>query len=532
MRTIYYGGDILTMELPLYVEAVLTENGKIKKVGTKKEILSQKQEGDKVISLEGKTMLPAFIDGHSHITSMAQTLGLVNLEGTISFEQIREKIEKYLSVKKPKKGEWVMGFGYDHNFLQEKKHPNKFFLDSITEEFPVLIMHKSGHMGVLNSYALSKVGINSETENPEGGLIKRMENSTEPDGYLEEKAMMIASDKVDRPGREEIICQLKMAQNIYFENGITTIQEGLTKQNEWNLLKYIADSKEIMADIVSYVDIREKEEWFFENSEYHQVYHNHLKIGGYKLFLDGSPQGRTAWMSKPYLGKEENYCGYPIYSDEEVQRFIRKAIKEEQQIIIHCNGDAAAQQMIDSYEKIQKEEGQKDLRPVMIHAQLVREDQLKRMARLGMMASFFIAHTYYWGDIHLQNFGEERAKRISPAKTASKYGVPYTFHQDSPVLLPNMIETIWCAANRISREGKDMGHAERISTLDALKAITSIAAYQYREEDRKGSIKEGKLADFVILDKNPLEVEKEGLKDIQILATIKEDRMVYRAEEF
>jgi len=184
-------------------------------------------------------------------------------------------------------------------------------------------------------------------------------------------------------------------------------------------------------------------------------------------------------------------------------------------------------------EQIQQElaeDGQKDLRPVMIHAQLVREDQLKRMARIGMMASFFTAHTYYWGDIHLQNFGEERAKKISPAKTASKYGVPFTFHQDSPVLLPNMIETIWCAVNRISREGKDMGHAERISTLEALKAITSMAAYQYREEDKKGSIKEGKVADFVILDRNPLEVEKEELREIRILATIKEDRMVYRAE--
>lgn len=530
MRTIYYGGNILTMELPLYTEAVLVENGKVQKVGTEKEILSLKTEKDILISLEGRTMLPAFIDAHSHITAIAQTLGLVNLEDVTSFAQIKAKLEEYISMRKPKDGEWIMGFGYDHNFLREKEHPNKFFLDSITDKFPILIMHKSGHMGVLNSNALLKAGVTSETKDPEGGFIRRTAGSTEPDGYLEEKAIMMASSKIKKPGKEEAVQQLKMAQDIYFKNGITTIQDGLTKQGDWDILRTMADTKEIKADIVSYIDIRENAALLSENISYNQTYQNHLKIGGYKLFLDGSPQGKTAWISKPYLGGEKGYCGYPTYSDEEVEQFIKKAIKENQQIIIHCNGDAAAQQMIDIYEKVQQKEGKKDLRPVMIHAQLVREDQLKRMAKLGMIASFFTAHTYYWGDIHLQNLGEERAKKISPASTALRYGVPFTFHQDTPVILPNMIETIWCAVNRISKNGKDMGQAERINVLEALKAITNMAAYQYREEDTKGSIKEGKEADFVILNKNPLETERKKLKEIQVLATIKEGRAVYQAD--
>ncbi len=143
-------------------------------------------------------------------------------------------------------------------------------------------------------------------------------------------------------------------------------------------------------------------------------------MGGYKIFLDGSPQGRTAWLREPYLKGDAGYRGYPIYSDHQVRQMLAQAIADQGQILCHCNGDAAAEQMIRAYE----EAGGKNLhmRPVMIHAQLVGQDQLKKMADLSMIASFFIAHTYHWGDVHLQNFGSERAMRISPAASAKKSG--------------------------------------------------------------------------------------------------------------
>ena len=198
----------------------------------------------------------------------------------------------------------------------------------------------------------------------------------------------------------------------------------------------------------------------------------------------------------------------------------------------HCNGDAAAQQFIDAFEKAQgccRVKNQ--IRPVMIHAQTVRPDQLERMAQLDMMASFFVAHAYYWGDVHRKNFGDERAMAISPARTALEKGVRFTFHQDAPVVPPEMWRTVWCAVNRLSKTGAVIGEGERISTLEAMKALTVNAAYQYFEEESKGTLEEGKLADLMILDRDPLETPPMELKDIQTLATIKEGFLLWKKDD-
>lgn len=207
---------------------------------------------------------------------------------------------------------------------------------------------------------------------------------------------------------------------------------------------------------------------------------------------------------------------------------MEKAVSEEHQILVHCNGDAAAAQMIRAYKKaLQKYRGAAPMRPVMVHAQLTRADQLKEMADIGMMASFFIAHIYHWGDIHLKNFGKCRAEKISSAHTAKEEGMIFTFHQDTPVIAPDMMETVWCAVNRKSREGNILGAEEKVSVYDALKAITINGAYQYFEEDEKGSIEAGKKADFVILDKNPMEVPAGMLKEICVVMTIKDGEVVF-----
>ena len=246
------------------------------------------------------------------------------------------------------------------------------------------------------------------------------------------------------------------------------------------------------------------------------------------LFLDGSPQARTAWMLTPYLG-EDTYYGYGTMKYEDVYNAIKEATKNNVQILAHCNGDAAAQQFIDAIKKVQ-EDGYdvKSLRPVMIHSQLLRIEQLEDVKKLGIIPSFFVAHVYHWGDVHINNFGFERASKISPTASALENGITFTFHQDSPVIEPNMMETIHCAVNRKTKSGVLLGENERISVIEALKAVTINAAYQYFEEDKKGSIKVGKNADFVILDKNPLEVPIEHLKDIKILETIKDGVTIYK----
>ena len=166
----------------------------------------------------------------------------------------------------------------------------------------------------------------------------------------------------------------------------------------------------------------------------------------------------------------------------------------------------------------------------MVHAQLVQKEQLERMKKLSMMPSFFVAHTYYWGDIHIENFGMERAKNISPAGSAQKMGIPYTFHQDSPVLMPDVFRTIWCAVRRTTRNGVELNQEESVSAYEALKAMTVNAAYQYFEENEKGSIEEGKLADLIVVDKDPLSVSTDELKDILVLETFKEGVSVFRRQ--
>lgn len=518
-ETIYYHGTILTMEEEQpTAEAILTENGKIKKIGSFSEIKEGKKQGTKMVDLEGHTLMPAFLDAHSHITAYASTLSAVNLQDATCFAEIVEKMKTYIKKTKPKKGQWIIGFGYDQNALKEKDHPNKQVLDQITKEFPLTIAHASGHMGVFNSKALALAAIDTEKENPQGGIIGREEDGMTPNGYLEENAFMSASSIIPESTMEQRKKWMEMAQKDYLKYGITTAQDGLTKGEEWSLLKTMAEENKLEIDIVSYLDQKNHAGLVEENPKYDGKYDNHLKIGGYKIFLDGSPQGRTAWLTQPYKNGEKGYCGYPIYEKEQVSAFIRQALEEKRQLLAHCNGDAACEQYISCLEEVSNSQNN---RFVMIHAQMVRPDQLKRMKKLEMIPSFFIAHVFQWGDIHLINLGKERAEQISPAKTAEELGLVYTFHQDTPVLLPDMMKTIWCAVNRVTKEGVLLGKKEQLTVIEALKAVTINTAYQYFEEKEKGSLKIGKNADFVILNKNPLESDPMALKEIQILQTIK-----------
>lgn len=526
---IYYNGTILTMEQPLYAEAVLVEDGVISKVGGRDELLAEARADTKLMDLKGAVLLPAFIDPHSHITALAQTMDSVNLTGCKNFGEIVHRLDNYAEKKKPKKGQWVTAFGYDQNNLEEKRHPDCELLDQYS--FPLVITHASGHMGVMNSAGMEVMDITADTPDPAGGAIGRRKGSREPDGYLEEAAFTRSTAKIPQPPLKELMRQMEQAQEIYLKNGMVTVQDGFTKQAEWKLLHKMAEQKRLKIDVVAYPNLPDNRKIALDHPEFRRKYHNRLKIGGYKIFLDGSPQGRTAWMSKPYENAPDGYHGYPAHTDEEVQSYLGQALEDDMQILAHCNGDAAAQQMIDAYAAaLPNARPNEHIRPVMIHAQLVRPDQLKRMAKLEMIASFFVAHTYYWGDAHLKNFGEARAREISPVRSAIENGVMYTFHQDSPVIQPNMLETLWCAVNRVTKNGYVLGEDQRVTPLEALRAVTVNAAYQYFEEHEKGSIFPGKRADFVVLDRDPLRVDPMEIKDLHVLATIKDGTALYEVD--
>lgn len=523
MKKLYLNGVIRTMaENTPIVEALVTQGKTILQTGRAAD-LRRAHPDAKLVDLMGCTLLPGFIDGHSHLTALAQTLTLCSLEGAESFAEIAARLRAFRRTCGAERGAWIMGFGYDQTVLAEGTHPTADFLDNVLPDHPVLITHASGHMGVLNSAALSALGITRDTIAPDGGVIGRNEDGS-PNGYLEEAAFTQATAHLPRPGRAETERSVLAAEKIYLKNGVTTIQDGLTKPADWEILHAL--SGRLTADVVSYPDMLSAADLLRENESYAHGYRNHLKIGGYKLFLDGSPQGRTAWMTEPYEG-DANYRGYPIHSDAEVLRCMTQAVRENRQIIVHCNGDAAADQMINAY-RAAHNAYPNDVRPVMVHAQLVRRDQLCAMRELGMIASFFAAHVYHWGDTHIQNFGMRRAAFISPVRTALELRVHCNFHQDTPVLPPNMLETLRCVTERRTKAGILLGAEERITPLQALRCMTADAAYAYFEEREKGTLEAGKTADMVVLSLDPIACEPEALSALEVLETVKDGESVYR----
>lgn len=521
MKKVYCNGTIITMTSKK-VNAVIVENGRI--IGFDDAV-----EDAEIIDLHGCTMMPAFIDAHSHLTAMARVLGYVDLGKAESIDMIQALILKYKQEHQLKDDEWICGYNYDHNYLKEKRHPDGHDLDKIKIKNPILITHASGHMGSVNTLGLTKLGISHEMSDPIGGKFGR-DADGRLNGYMEENAFISNTSKIPEPDLKQQLRQLKAAQDIYLENGITVVQEGIVRDKEWRLLKKAAECEELIVDVIAYVDEKQSDHILQDNKKFIEHSFNRLKIGGYKLFLDGSPQSRTAWMLKPYLGSD-TYCGYPAYQDDEVVEFVKKSCNEGVQLIVHCNGDAAAQQLLNAFQTVLKGKAS-SLRPVMIHAQLVNRKQLKIMHELKMIASFFTAHSFYWGDIHCMNFGIERASSISPAHSAILEDVVYTFHQDSPVIQPNMLETIDCAVNRTTKTGKVLGIDECISVEEALRGVNVNAAYQYFMEHERGTIEIGKLADFVILSADPRVVDKKKIREINVLATIKEGICCYKKKTF
>lgn len=513
MKKIYINGDFITLEND-NIEALATENDKIIKTGSKAEILEVADANTEIIDLKGNTLMPSFIDAHSHIFALAKSLMQISIDGLTSIEEIKNCLDKYK--KENITDGWIIVNGYDNNILKNREHITKQELDEIFPDTPVIIENKSRHNGIANSKALEELNITKTTPDSEGGRILF------DTGLLEENAFIDSLKKIPLPKIEEIMNAFKEAQETYASHGITMAQEGVITNELAKIYKLLADKHEIFLDIVAYMDYKNVDEIKKEYSEFINKYNNNFKIGGIKIFLDGSLQAKTAWLREAYINEPE-YYGYRIMKDEDVEELLENSKESNLQILAHCNGDKAAEQYINAIKKVS---GLK--RPVMIHAQLLGLDQLPDVKKYNIIPSFFISHIYYFGDIHIKNLGMKRAEHISPAGSSLKKNILFTFHQDTPVIEPDMFETIWCAVNRTTRDGKVLGEDEKISVLEAIKTVTINAAYQYGEEEIKGSLKAGKNADFIIVDKNPLKVAKDELRNIKILETIKDGKVIWK----
>ena len=542
-KIMYINANVITVnEKEEIAEAILIIDGNIEAVGTTKEILALADESTEIIDLEGKTVLPGLIDPHGHIVATAQTLMVVALGDVTSKQELLDRLKKGLEDNPPQGGNWLIGFGYDHTKFEDGLHPTKFDLDTVSIDVPISVSHASGHLACVNSKALELYGYAGEDYIvPEGGVVRTIsEDSREANGVLEENAILDSEKKkiVKTPGFEDILRAIQKVQKIYASLGITTTQDASVEEANYyqHMLSACAQNNMLIIDIVGLATQPSTKNLMKDEGTPKREYYNHYKLAGAKTWLDGSPQGFTAWLSKPYHvvpeGQPVDYCGYGTQEDEVVIQYFVDCINMNLQVHTHVNGDEACEQFLRCYEKAVEITGHgTELRPVMVHCQAMRADQLDRAKELGVVPTFFNDHVRFWGDLHHDKvFGPERAQNISPMGWALEKGIRFTIHQDPPVKMPNQILAIHNAVNRKTESGRVLGEHQRISVMEAIKAVTINGAYQYFEEDRKGSIEVGKLADLVIVDKNPLTIPVEELETIKVLETIKEGNVIFKRD--
>ncbi len=536
---IYHGGDIVTVDdKNPTAEAIAVKDGKIVAVGKRDNVLKLRGDTTRMIDLGGKTLLPGFVDGHSHFINSLQVSRQANCFSppagpARSIADIGAELKKIQEKYRVPKGEFVVGYGYDPDALSDKRELTAQDLDKDFPDNPVIVIHVSLHGAVLNSAALEKYNITKDTPTPQGGVIVRKPGSNEPAGLIMETAFLPVFANLPKPSEAELLELFLGGQEIYVAAGITTAQEGATHGPELELLQKAAAQKRLFIDVVAYPFITEAKRIIQKNPpDTFGKYHNGLKLGGIKITSDGSPQGKTAFFTTPYRtggpNGEQDWKGEPSYPKAELQEMVKFDYDQTIPLFIHCNGDAAIDMFLEAHERAAKDP-RADLRTTVIHSQFVRKDQLAKYVDYKIIPSFFTLHCFYFGDTHLKNRGKKQADFISPMQTALGMGIRCANHTDFNVSPIDQMYVVWSAVNRVSRDGVVMGENERITPLQALKAITLDGASMYREESSKGSLEIGKLADLVILSDNPLTVEPMKIKDIRVLETIKEGKTVFAA---
>ena len=528
---IYVNGVVVTMDAAgRTAQAVAIRGEEIAAVGTNDEIRRLASPSTVVVDLAGKVMLPGLYAAHDHFPSAGSVTRNVDLNSPpIGKIECIADIVAALKAKarQTPPGKWVVGRGYDDTLLREMRHPTRYDLDQASTDHPIWIVHTSGHLGVANSRALAIAGITRDTPQPKAGRIRKDPKTGEPNGVFEESGGLV-SRHIPAAAATERRESIRWADKEYLSKGVTTaVIAGASNSTVTDLRKALAEG-DLHLRIVAMASGGTATPKPPEKSD---PLDHVRRNGSVKLFSDGSIQGYTGYLSAPYYKQPEgktDYRGYPHHSREELTGIVKMYHRAGYQIAIHSNGDAAIDDVLYAYREAQREFPRQDARHRIEHCQTAREDQLDAMKELGVTPSFFVGHVYYWGDRHRDIFlGPERAARISPLASAARRGLHFTLHNDTPVTPVNPILLVSDAVNRITRNGKVLGPEQRIPVVEAFRAVTSDAAWQTFEEARKGSIEPGKLADFVVLDRNPLAVPPDRIKDLVVLQTIVGGETVY-----
>jgi hypothetical protein len=539
---IWTGGTILTMDdTNMRAEAVAEAGGRILAVGTREAVMTTRGPRTQVIDLKGRTLVPGFVDAHGHMTMGGLQALSANLlappDGEVKdIASLQETLRVWAKANAASvaRAKLIIGFGYDPAALKEQRHPTRDELDAVSKDVPVAIVHQSGHLSALNSRALEAAGVTAASKDPAGGVIRRREGSQEPDGVLEENASSAALMKLlGNLGPEGLKAFAREGAELWASFGYTTAEEGRASPGVTGILRQVAAEGGIPIDVMVYPDMLIDRD--FIKANHGRTYVNRIRVAGAKLSLDGSPQGFTAWRDRPYYkpvgNYEPGYSGYAAATAEQAFDSIRWASENGVQVLTHANGERASDLLIAAHQAAQARfPDARKLRPVLIHGQFLREDQLESYRRLGVIPSFFPMHTFYWGGWHLDHTaGPVDGMNISPTGWAMKRNMIFTSHHDAPVAFPNSMRVLDATVTRRARgSGRIVGPEHRVDPITALKAMTLWSAYAHHEETMKGSLEPGKLADFAILSADPTKVAPTGIADIKVTETVKEGRTIFR----
>ena len=527
---IFINGDIVTMdrENPA-ASAVAVTGDRFLEVGSDREVLRLSDDAAEIIDLSGKTVTPGFIETHAHLSLYAITLLQIDCSSSsnTSIEDVKNRISAQAQALEP--GKWIKGWGFDDTLIADQRHLSRADLDECAPDNPVSIDHISGHLMYVNSSALELAGIGSGTPSPPGGKIYR-DDSGILTGLLSEAAQVLVSDQLPPYDVAELTKVITETIHYFHACGITGTHDGaigyyregpevlcayqaLEQGNRLNLRIYLTLVDDLYLKVL-------------QSGLCSGINSNFLKLGSVKLFQDGSIQALTAALNKPYHHLQLR--GKLIHPQSELDNLVGLHHRAGRQLAIHANGDRAIESCLLALEKANRMFPDKDLRHMIIHCQLASRDHIARMKKLGVIPSYFINHVYYWGDRHRSIFlGPWRAKMLNPLQTTFEAGLPFTLHSDLPVTPVAPLFAMHCAVNRKTKGGDVLGASERISPLAAIRAYTSDAAFCSFEENMKGTISPGKLADFVILSKNPLRVDPGSIKRIRVVETVVGGKTVF-----
>ena len=541
---IYFGGPIVTInDAQPTAEALAVKGGKILAVGKRSDIMKMKGPATQLVDLKGQTLVPGFVDAHGHVVIGGLQAISANLlappDGKVtdiaSLQQtLRDWAQKSAAIVE--KTKIIIAFGYDNSQLKELRHPTKEELDAVSKDVPVVIIHQSSHLATVNSIMLKEMGYDASSKDPAGGVIQRKPGTTEPNGTLEETAFFAAGPVVmGRVGPEGLKIFAREGAKLWASFGYTTAQEGRSSPQVADVMRQVAGEGGFVNDVATYPDVLIDRAYIKTNQS--PTYTNRFRVAGAKLTIDGSPQGFTAWRDQPYYKPVGNYApgysGYAAASADQVMVAEQWAAENGLQIITHANGERASDLLIAAHRAAQARfPGSKALRPVLIHGQFLREDQLDSYKALGVIPSLFPMHTFYWGDWHLDHtVGPQAGMNISPTGWARKRGMIFSSHHDAPVAFPDSMRVLDATVTRRARgSGRIVGPEHRVDVITALKAMTIWPAYHHFEEKTKGSLERGKLADFAILSKDPTAVEPTTIADIKVTETVKEGKTIFRLE--